>query len=111
MFKVHFTGYKEGIKKVSLSRLLKKEAGMTFAESKSAVDQLLLGKKFFVGISNLTLANELLNEAKNIGAICSLEKDSLKNVRVIRGIVSQKGVIQTLAAHSTKASTHPHRVR
>jgi hypothetical protein len=75
MVKVILTGWREGLDKVSLTKLQMEMLGKSLKESKLNVDILLDDKEVLVEISNLDLANDFLKEAEKIGANCILSKD------------------------------------
>jgi hypothetical protein len=72
MAKVILESWREGLKKVSLTRLQIDLLGKSLKESKLNVDSLLDDNEVIIEIDNLSLANEFLKEAEKIGANCQL---------------------------------------
>jgi hypothetical protein len=75
MAKVILDSWREGLKKVSLTKLQVNMLGKPLTESKSNVDSLLDGKKVIIEIESLDLANEFLKEAQKVGVNCELVID------------------------------------
>ena len=75
MAKVTLDSWREGLEKVSLTKLQVNMLGMSLSESKTNVDSLLDDKKVVVEIDSLDLANEFLREAEKIGVNCKLVID------------------------------------
>lgn len=72
MAKVILDSWREGLEKVSLTKLQVSMLGKSLMESKSNVDSLLDDKKVILEIESLDLANEFLKEAEKIGVNCEL---------------------------------------
>lgn len=70
MAKVILESWREGLEKISLTRLQMDKLGISLKEAKSNVDSLLDGEKIILEIDNEILAKEFLNEAEKIGANC-----------------------------------------
>jgi ribosomal protein L7/L12 len=68
MSKVVLTGWKAGLKKVSLTTLLREQAALSLADAKHRVDALLTGDEVILEIAGLDKAEELLDAAKALGA-------------------------------------------
>ncbi|MFL9844925.1 hypothetical protein [Flavobacterium rhizosphaerae] len=62
-------GWKEGLQKVSLTKLQHEMLGMSLREAKQNVDLLLEGKEIVVEIDNNDLAVKFMKEAEAIGVI------------------------------------------
>lgn len=75
MAKVILDSWREGLEKLSLTKLQVNMLGKSLTESKINVDSLLDGKKVVLEIGNLELANEFLKEAEKIGVNCELVID------------------------------------
>jgi len=71
---VVFIGWEEGLKKVSLTHLIKNECNLSFTQSKLIVDTLVKGVKVAVKCQNPT---SLVQEAKLLGAIGEIKRDKL----------------------------------
>lgn len=74
MPKVILVSWREGLKKVTLTKLQVGMLGKSLKESKLNVDSLLDGKKIVIEIDNLDLAHKFLTEADKIGVTCTLEE-------------------------------------
>lgn len=75
MIKIVLDSWREGFKKVSLTKLQIDMLGKSLRESKINVDSLLDDKKVIIEIDNRDLANEFLREAEKIGVNCKLIED------------------------------------
>ena len=74
MYRIVFTDWKDDLKKVSLTRLLKEVAGLSLGEAKKAVDALLSGEEFFIETPSEAITKKLKSEAIKLGAICKMMK-------------------------------------
>lgn len=74
MEKIILYGWREGLDKVSLTKLQVDMLGKSLVESKLNVDSLLEDKKIIIEIDNLDLAQKFLKEADKIGVNCRLLK-------------------------------------
>ncbi|MBB6235556.1 hypothetical protein HDC90_000153 [Pedobacter sp. AK013] len=72
MIKIILTGWREGLDKVSLTKLQMEMLGKSLKESKLNVDILLDDEEVLIEIPNLDLASEFLKEAEKIGVNCIL---------------------------------------
>nr|WP_315154711.1 hypothetical protein [uncultured Flavobacterium sp.] len=72
MAKVILEGWREGLEKVSLTKLQMDKLGISLKESKSNVDSLLEDERIILEIDDENLANEFLKEAQKIGVNCKL---------------------------------------
>ncbi|WP_166923475.1 hypothetical protein [Flavobacterium poyangense] len=72
MAKVILESWKEGLKKISLTKLQVEKLGLSLREAKSNVDSLLEDEKIILEIDDENLANEFLREAQKIGVDCKL---------------------------------------
>ena len=70
---VSVTGWKRGLKKIGLNRLLRLHAGLGLAEAKRCVDSLLDGHAFECEFGDMESAAAFCRAASAIGAICSFE--------------------------------------
>ncbi|GAA4160707.1 hypothetical protein GCM10022217_25160 [Chryseobacterium ginsenosidimutans] len=75
MIKIVLNSWREGLEKVSLTKLQIDILGKSLKEAKINVDSLLEDKKVIIEINNLDLANEFLREAEKIGVNCQLLVD------------------------------------
>jgi hypothetical protein len=67
-------GWREGMQKVSLTKLQSDLLEKSLKESKNNVDLLLDGNEIRIEIDNLDLAQEFVSKADKIRADCILEK-------------------------------------
>ena len=72
MAKVILESWREGLEKVSLTRLQMDKLGISLKESKSNVDSLLEDEKIILEIDDENLAIEFFKEAEIIGVNCKL---------------------------------------
>ncbi|MCS4300658.1 hypothetical protein [Chryseobacterium sp. BIGb0232] len=72
MVKVILESWREGLEKVSLTKLQIEKLKMSLKESKSNVDSLLNNEKVVLEIDNVNLAKEFYEEAEKIGVNCRL---------------------------------------
>ena len=75
MAKIVLESWREGLEKVSLTKLQIDLLGKSLKESKLNVDTLLDDKKVIIEIADLDLANEFLVRAEKIGVNCKLLVD------------------------------------
>ncbi|MBO9595557.1 MAG: hypothetical protein J7599_21830 [Niabella sp.] len=64
--------WREGLEKISLTRLQVDMLGKSLRASKMNVDALLDDKKVTIEIDDIDLANEFLKAAEEIGVNCKL---------------------------------------
>lgn len=72
MAKVILESWREGLEKISLTKLQMDKLGMSLKESKLNVDALLEDERIILEIDNEDLAREFLNEAEKIGVNCKV---------------------------------------
>lgn len=72
MAKVILESWREGLKKISLTKLQVEMLRKPLNESKSNVDLLLDGIEVIIEVDNLDLAREFLKEAEKTGVNCKL---------------------------------------
>lgn len=72
MAKIILESWREGLEKVSLTKLQINLLGKSLKESKSNVDYLLDDKQVIIEIDSLDLAYEFFKEAEKIGVNCKL---------------------------------------
>lgn len=75
MAKIILDSWRDGLEKISLTKLQVRLLGKSLTESKLNVDSLLDDKKIVIEIDDLELAHEFLNEAEKIGVNCKLIVD------------------------------------
>jgi hypothetical protein len=72
MNSVVFIGWKEGINKIALTRLISEYAGYPLTQAKLSVDDIVDDIKVRVNVSSIEKAEKLRSEATKIGAICEI---------------------------------------
>jgi hypothetical protein len=75
MVKVTLEGWREGLNKVSLTKLQMGMLNMKIKESKLNVDLLLDDKKVILEIDDKTIAEEFVRKAEEMGVKCKITKD------------------------------------
>lgn len=73
MATVTLVGWKEGLQKVELTKVIRSHTGYGLTESKRCVDDLLEGKAVTIGGLTDETAQSLFIEASNLGAGCKIE--------------------------------------
>jgi ribosomal protein L7/L12 len=68
MQKVKIIGWEQGLKKISLTKLLQESAGKDLAEAKAMVDALIEGQPFEISFQQDADARAFLEGAKRLGA-------------------------------------------
>jgi hypothetical protein len=74
---VIFTGWKEGLKKISLTNLLREKADLSLTQAKLNVDAIVDGVTIEVNCSTVSKMESLFKEATAIGAVCKISKNNL----------------------------------
>lgn len=72
MAKVILESWREGLEKISLTKLQMDKLGMSLKESKSNVDSLLEDEEIILEIEDENLAIEFFKDAEQIGVNCKL---------------------------------------
>ncbi len=67
---IAMTGWQEGMRKVSLTKLQVELLGLSLKESKKNVDTLLEGETIKIETNSSATAEEFVREAKKIGVLC-----------------------------------------
>jgi hypothetical protein len=73
MITVNFFGWQDDLLKISLMQLIRTKTGLSLHASKQYVDDLVDGQTFFVQVSTIKDAEELVEEATRIGAKCRID--------------------------------------
>lgn len=71
--KVKLMGWKEGMQKISLTKLQTKYFNISLKQAKSNVDGLLDGKNIEIDVESIEDARIFIKEARKIGVICHIE--------------------------------------
>ena len=72
MTKVILESWREGLQKISLSKLQNEKLGMSLTDSKKNVDMLLDDHSIIFEIEDEIVAQEFLVEAKRLGVNCKI---------------------------------------
>jgi hypothetical protein len=76
MSSVTFHGWKIGMKKVALTKMLMHTANLTVIAAKQMTDDLLDGKQVILKTETIEKANWIAIEATDLGVICTMSKDA-----------------------------------
>jgi ribosomal protein L7/L12 len=68
-------GWKEGLKKVSMTKLLQERLGLSLSHAKKITDDVLDGKTIFLNIEDEKTAESLAENLFKIDAIVKIERD------------------------------------
>ncbi len=71
MKEIILTGWKPGLNKVALSKLLRDDAGLSLGKAKQAVDALLNDESVVIAIESDECAESILEEAIELGAVAT----------------------------------------
>lgn len=71
--KVKLSGWEEGMRKVSLTKLQTEYFGMSLNEAKTNVDGLLDGEEIQIDVKSTKEALKFIQEARKIGVFCDFE--------------------------------------
>jgi ribosomal protein L7/L12 len=74
MKKIIMKGWREGMEKVSLSKLQIELLGKSLKEAKNNVDMLLEGEIITIDVENNNIAKRFVDSANKIGVDCLLEE-------------------------------------
>ena len=65
---VRITGWRKGLKKVSMTKAIQRYAALDLGDAKSCTDRVLEGETIDVSVSDVQVARELAQELKALGA-------------------------------------------
>jgi len=71
MKEIILTGWKPGLNKVALSKLLRDDAGLSLGKAKQAVDALLDDENVVIAIESDECAESILEKAIELGAVAT----------------------------------------
>ncbi len=74
MSEIHIVGWRPGLEKIGMTRLLREQAGLRLKEAKDCTDRVLEGETIVLPMSDASQAEKLANELNHIGAIVELRK-------------------------------------
>ena len=72
MAKVLFSGHSWNLQKISLTKLFRYKINLPLKESKGYTDALFDGQTFVIETESIEQAEELVEEATAIGAVCEI---------------------------------------
>lgn len=75
MTTIRITGWRPGLRKVSLTRLLQQYAGFSLIEAKGGVDAVLEGSSLTIVFLTREIAEEFMQKATEMGAIVEIEEE------------------------------------
>lgn len=73
MTRVIITGWEEGLKKISLSKLLQEEASLSLPQAKRNVDEVLEGGRVELTFPSSAAAMRFAAAARQLHAICEVD--------------------------------------
>jgi hypothetical protein len=74
MAKVIMESWREGLLKISLTKLQQEKLGISLFDSKTNTDMLLEDQIIILEVEDLVIAKEFLEEAEKIGVNCKIEE-------------------------------------
>lgn len=69
---VRIVSWKEGLKKISLSKLIRQYSNSSLGEAHNKVETLLQGNTVVIKVANRKEGERFIREAYDLGAICEL---------------------------------------
>lgn len=69
MPEIHIIGWRPGLEKVSMTRLLREQAGLRLKEAKDYTDRVLEGEAIILPIPDTSQVQKLASALNGIGAI------------------------------------------
>jgi ribosomal protein L7/L12 len=75
MSRVIITGWQPGLKKVSLSKLIRDRSGLRLSEAKACTDRCLDGEIVSIDLASADEAEQFAQEAARLGAIVQVVPD------------------------------------
>jgi len=72
---VEITGWRQGLKKVSLTEALHNHAGLGLAAAKDVTDRVLAGESVKVSVQSLEAAETLSTRLESLGALSRVQAD------------------------------------
>jgi ribosomal protein L7/L12 len=73
MPKITLKSWNPGLKKVSLTKLLQEQAGLSLTSAKQYVDRLLADEAVSVNVPTTEEAAQLAEEITKLGAVCEID--------------------------------------
>ena len=78
MVEVILKGWRPGLRKVSLAKLLQARGGLSLTSAKQCVDRLLKGEIVTVALDSTKEAAQLAEEVTNLGVKCEVRNNDQK---------------------------------
>jgi ribosomal protein L7/L12 len=76
MTNIKLTGWQVGMRKISLTKLLQDKGGLSLANAKRVVDDILDGREVSLQLPAGEDANAVAAALRDLGAICDVQHDS-----------------------------------
>lgn len=73
---VALTDLKPGLRKVSLTKAIRKHAGLSLAQAKACTDRHLAGEQVVIALPTAAAARALAREAAEIGAVAEVSESA-----------------------------------
>ena len=74
-------GWQPGLKKISMTKLLREHLGLSLTEAKGATDKVLMGEAVWYFLEDPSKAEDLREALENIGAVVAItEANERKDV-------------------------------
>lgn len=73
MAQVFLDGWRPGLQKISLTKLIRAQAGLGLADAKDCVDRCLEGEVVEIPMPTIAAAEEFARAAQDLGAIVRVE--------------------------------------
>jgi len=75
MASIVLTGWRPGLRKVSLANLLKDKCDLSLSQAKACVDRLVDGECVQISVSSPEIAQAIMADIKHLGAECEYLPD------------------------------------
>lgn len=76
MTTVRFHGWKEGLRKVALNKVLQRYLNISLSPAKTYVDRILAREEVIVTVESRAVAENLVKEARGLGALVEILEDA-----------------------------------
>jgi ribosomal protein L7/L12 len=74
MSTIKISGWQQGMRKISLTKLLQERGGLGVKEAKALVDNVLAGREAVLDLPTDHDADVVADEIRDLGAICEVRK-------------------------------------
>ena len=75
MWRVEITGWREGLKKVSMTETLHDLGGLDLAAAKGVTDRVLDGESVAISLQSAQAAEALAARLSSLGALCRVQEE------------------------------------